>query len=291
MSYRDAVPPTALLPHVARTEAAPHVLATAWLLGALGAAVLGALYAYLSLALPWVKARLLLPLVLGACVGLLDVALMNRFHVRSRRVFLWSSVAFAGIAWLAAWQAWLGSVFATLGAESTPALFEPLALVAIRAVLEHGSWSLSSSTDPVAGWPLAAAWAGELVFIVGSATLVTSQRSHDRVYCDACGTWCTLVRDRARFDPDAGPALRASIVERGDFGVLESTAEAPGVEPWLSLTLAFCSQCGKTNAIAIHDVSPARGRKRGVGHEELLYVPYHVVSEDQMRELRARVGA
>ena len=201
------------------------------------------------------------------------------------------AVAFAAIAWLAAWQTWLGSVFATLGAESTPALFEPLALVAIRAVLEHGSWSLSSSTDPVAGWPLAAAWAGELVFIVGFATLVASQRSHDRVYCEACGTWCSLVRDRARFDPDAGPALRASIVERGDFSVLESTAEAPRVEPWLALTLAFCSQCGETNAVAIHDVSPARGRKRGAGHEQLLYVPYHVVTQDRMRELRARAGA
>lgn len=291
MSYREAVPPTALRPHVARTEAAPHVLATAWLLGALGAAALGALYAYFSFALPWVKVHLLLPLALGACVGFLDVGLMNRFHVRSRRIFLASAVAFALIAWLAAWQAWLETVFASLGAESTPTVFEPQARLAIGAVLEHGTWSLSSSTDPVAGWPLAAAWIGELVFIVGFATLVASQRSRDRVYCEECGTWCTLLRDRARFDPASGPALRASIVDRGDFEVLQSTAEAPGAEPWLALTLAFCARCGKTNAIAIHDVSPARGRKRGAGHKELLYVPYHVVSEDRMRALRARIGA
>lgn len=287
-TYRAADGPSGLAIHIESGRTPPRSLLAACGVGAFAASSFGAVYACLSVALPWVIVRLGLPLLLGALVGLLAVYVMDRFQVRRRAVVLATALSLGGIAWVAAWPAWAYVLLLRGGAPvSAFDVLDPTFVLGVAAsAFESGTWALGRSGDPVSGGPLAAAWVGELTFILGFAFQIASLRSRDRVFCESCGTWCTLARDRARYDVTSGADLRRALVERGDLDALESTPGTSRRDHWLSLTLGFCAHCGKTNVLAIHDVSPTRARKRGLAHTEQLLLPYHLVTEAQMRRLR-----
>jgi hypothetical protein len=261
--------------------------------GTLAALFLSVLYAYGTLYIPIVQVEFLLTIGFGAAVGASTSGVMHRFHVRNRAIVIGACVVLGAFAWAFSWLPWLYGTLSRFGAEATlEMLFDPVFVgVWISRIYENGTWGIGSSTassssSTVSGAMLGIVWLGEAAAIVGFSTLVGVNTSKDRVFCEACDTWCTIVADRARYDLEQSSALRAGLVDRADLGVLSSTPAARAPDRWLALKLGFCPGCGETGVFAIEAVQRKVDNKGNVSFATTPHLPFRCVPRGEMRALR-----
>jgi hypothetical protein len=258
--------------------------------GAVAAIVLAVLYAYGTIYIPVVQLEVLLTALFGAAIGASTAGAMHAFKVRSRVVIVGASLVLGVFGWALSWLPWLHATFARMDMHLS---FDPWTLSqAIAAIYENGTWSIGrSSTTAVSGGLLGIVWAAEAAIIVGLSTFVGVSKSADRVFCEKCDSWCTVLPDRARFDVGAADQLRTALLGEADLAVLQSAPVPTAADRWLSLTLGFCPRCGETNVIAIDDVKQTADRNGNVTRTPKRLIAYHCVSRGDMQALRRRFGA
>jgi hypothetical protein len=229
----------------------------------------------------------MLTALFGVAIGASTTGVMHAFKVRSRAVIVSAALALGVFGWAFSWLPWLHAVFAQ--AEVDLAL-DPWTLArAVSAIYENGTWSVGRwSTTPVSGVMLGIVWAAEAATIVGLSTFIGVSISADRVFCEECDSWCTVLSDCAVYDLGAADQLRAALLHEADLAVLESAPLPTAADRWLSLTLGFCPRCGATNVVAIDDVKQSVDRNGNVTRTPKRLIAYHCVSRGDMQALRRR---
>ncbi len=291
--YRSPEKPAGYPLHVSSGRTPITGLVLGLLAGTAAALVLSVIYAYGTLYIPIVQIEFLLTLGFGAAVGASTSNVMHRFHVRNRAIVIGAAFLLGVFAWAFSWFPWLYGTLDRFGAEVTiERLLDPVFVAfSIAGIYENGTWGIGSTTSSsgssaVSGVMLGIVWLGEAAAIIGVSTAVGVNTSKDRVFCEACDTWCTIVADRARYDLDQGSALRAGIVDRSDLTILSSTPGPRAQDRWLALKLGFCPSCGETGVFAIDTVTRKVDNKGNVTFSNSMYLPYRRVPRGEMRSLR-----
>ncbi len=214
------------------------------------AALLAALYSYLTLYLPIVGYfTVLLTAGLGFVVGALAVAVLQRGRARSR---LFAAVASLGLGLFTLWAMWVTWGYALLHQQDSEVplvalLWPPNLWELIAVVNEKGAWSIKGATPT--GAILWIFWAIEAAILVG-LPVVMGLTVADAPYCEHCESWCTHTK--ALFlTPLVDKDLAAERLERRDFQWLESlgSLERPPPPKFTRWDLFECG-CRATNAVS-----------------------------------------
>lgn len=291
--YRSANGPSGLAPYVSSGRT-PIVGVVAGLgAGTLAAIVLSIVYAYGTLYIPIVQVEFLLTVAFGAVVGAASASVMHRFKVRSRAIVVLAAFLLGVLAWAVSWLPWIYGTFQRFDVPvSVSDVFDPIFLAsAILQIYETGTWSIgSSSTSAVSGALLGFVWLAEAVTIVGFSTGVGISMSKDRVFCERCDSWCTVLPDRAAYDIGAGDSMKRALLDQGDLSVLTSAPRPTASDRWLSLKLGFCTDCGQTNVIALDEIKQTVDNKGNPQRTPKGYLAFHCVSRGDMADLRSSLG-
>lgn len=290
-TYRAAEAPPGFPPYVSSGKTPIVGLVMGVVAGVAAALMLAVLYAYGTLYIPIVQIEVLLTIAFGAAVGAATAGVMHAFKVRSRSVIVAAACALGVLAWGVSWLPW---IYGTMHRFDVPVsaadVIDPVFLAtSIARIYDVGTWGIgSSASSAVSGVALGVVWLGEAALIVGFSTGVGFAMTKDRVFCEACETWCTIAPDRALYDLQHGETLRAAIVERGDLEVLDTTPRARAQDVWLALKLAHCPRCGETGVIAIEHVTKKVDQKGNTTYARGAFMDYRLVPRGQMRGLRDR---
>jgi|GEM_PF-3338202 len=257
--------------------------------GAAAALVLSVIYVLGTIFIPIVQIEFLLTLAFGAAIGGATGIVMHLFKVRSTWVMAGASFLLGVFGWLVSWPPWIYSVFQQGGIDISPLdVLNPLFLMdALPELYNVGTWSIGrSSTTAVSGLPLLAVWVVEAAMIVGTSTVVGAMMGGDRVFCEPCETWCTMLPRQADYDVNAIDQLGAALTERADLSVFANTPPPSDPARWASLKLGFCAQCGVTNVIGVDLMFVSVSSKGQRTVESQLHTPYVCISREQMTWLR-----
>lgn len=265
--------------------------------GVAAALVLSVLYVLGTVFIPIIQLEVLLTVAFGAAIGAATGGVMHFFKVRSLLTVALVSFCLGVFGWLVSWPPWIYTVFWQADVPISPLdVLNPFFLMeAIPQIYENGTWSIgSSSTSAVSGLLLGAVWVLEAAIIVGMATFVGAAMSGDRVFCERCETWCTMLRDQGLYDQAALDGIRDALAQRADLSLL-SSAPLPTepMEPrrWGSLKLGFCPSCGETNVVGLELVSQTVNSKGQAELHNVEHLGYLCISRDQMQSLRSALAA
>jgi hypothetical protein len=216
------------------------------LFGAIGAAVLGLLYALANLYSPFVLLTLFAVFLFGAGVGF-AVNLGARIgKVRNPGFIMLLGTATGILAIYLAWVFYIYFFWRRQGGEfwawSPGAIYEEMKVFA-----EHGLWSMKNWTPK--GWVLWAFWIAEAVVVVLLSLAISV--ANDAPYCDQCNVWTKKHKDVASFAlADPGP-LKTQLEMEG-YEILDALHKLP-FDPadCLKATIHSCPQCEETDYLTI----------------------------------------
>lgn len=257
--------------------------------GAAAALLLSVIYVLGTIFIPIIQIEFMLTLAFGAAIGGATGFVMHLFKVRSTLVVAAVSFCLGVFGWLVSWPPWIYSVFHQAGIDISPLdVINPLFLMdALPEIYNVGTWSIGrSSTEAVSGLPLLAVWAIEAAMIIFASTGVGAMMGGDRVFCESCETWCTMLPRQADYDVNAIDLLGSALTERADLSVFATTAPPSDPARWASVKLGFCPQCGVTNVIGVDLMFVSVSSKGQRTVESKLHTPYVCISREQMTWLR-----
>lgn len=292
MADLSSAVPMPLAPYRSSGRAPILGLAAGAFVGAVVSTVLAPIYVVGATWVPIVQLSALFTVGFGAAVGAAVAGVMRATKVRNR----WVTVGFATLAtgwgWAFSWWPWVWWVFVREDpSASLLDLFNPFYLVgALSAAYEYGTWSMGSSGTAVSGIPLAIVWLAEAGTLVGTSVLVAVTMTADRVFCESCGSWCSVEPDLRLLDASVQAELCDGLRTRGDVAALAAAPVAPPGDLWLAVKVAWCPKCGGTNAVALDRATASYDRRgnRSVNKGELF--PFHLVSPEAMQHLRGGRG-
>jgi len=220
------------------------------LAGCVTAAILGVVYSYAIVYIPFIYVNILVTvgfgLALGFAVGWAGKAGKIRNNVALGCLGLLSGVVGLYVAWASDAKARLDDgVWAF-----NPSLLQDY----IGFFYDQGMWSVFGD-EPVSGVMLAVVWLIEAVIIVGGAGVIAFGMNADTPFCERCDTWADVHEGVSRLAIDGDD----SSIQRLTDGELEAlgdfTRTKKSTMPHLRLDLANCSTCKDTNYLSIVVVS------------------------------------
>lgn len=283
--------PAGLVRHLSTGRVPIAGLASGLGVGTATALVLATLYAYACIYIPIVQVSVLLSCGFGAAIGGSAAAVMRSFKVRNRWVTVGLAVLLSAFGWFVSWFPWVYAIFAQAG--EVIGLFELLnpffMFAALSSIYETGTWSIGShSGSAVSGAFLGIVWFSELVTIVGVGGFTALALTKDKVFCEACDNWCTVLPSVRPFDFSAGSALKEVFTSQGDLRVLTNQPVPALVDKWLVLKVGFCEKCGQTNVAALDQVTLSVDRRGRATQAVSAFVPFYLVSRSDMELLRGQ---
>ena len=264
-------------------------LATALVAGAGLALVLGFVYAYSTLYIPFVQVSALLTVGYGAALGIATATILKRFNTRNTPLALLATFAVVCLGLWTAWSVWLYALLARSGISGGPSLpgifLNPFLVVElIRQVNAVGAWSISRSAGAVTGLPLTAVWLAEAGLLFGTALYLASDAMQVEPFCEACGKWCGSPVKNGMFGwADAG--VVRSRMEMRDVRVLGEAPFGPDDTRWISAEVCVCVSCGMTNTLTLTSVVNTMSRGK-VKTKEKVIVRKLLVGQTELTALR-----
>jgi hypothetical protein len=227
--------------------------------GMLTAIILGVLYSYADVYIPFVYFNALLAAGLGMAIGAAVGWGAEFGHVRSR--FSVGAAGFiAGLIGL--YVAWGADLLARIGLPHNTSFlsaFRPDVLKAyIQLFYEKGFWAIGQNIGNnnnngamLSGIPLAIFWFAEAAVIIGLATWLPRLWLTDLVYCERCERWAKNIKNVQRLTLGTPDATIAQIAT-GDVTPLDGLPRAKSSDPgYLQLNLSSCDGCSDTNYLSI----------------------------------------
>ena len=221
------------------------------------------LYGLVSSGIMYMKAKILIMVLIGMGLGWATAWLGQTFRCRSTfwvtlvAAFGTAAGVYVGVA------VFMETIFASGGAPLPPQ-FQTRAMLADPSLwwsklqTINGAGYYAKYNTPVTGWELWIDWGFELVFFCGGAIGVAFAAIRSKAYCEDCGKWLELKKSALRFVPPADKALRKRV-ESGDLapilGLPDQGATA-AAGPHFRLDYVLCKDCGNMGTYRIISVTP-----------------------------------
>jgi hypothetical protein len=228
--------------------------------GPAAALTLGWIYGYAILWIPWVYLAAVLPLVLGAGVGVVVAGAARVGKLRSLGLVAVAGLILGVAATYVQWVAWLTGAGAELGLGDVG-----MVGAGISAVAAEGAWS-------VFGWQptgnsLYAIWGIEGLVIVAISAGMPAGMMMDWVFCENCDAWLKDKIEMAPFDPVRDEEALKARIERGDIEPLLAFERVDAARnDFARITLKSCAGCQRFRLASLHNVERSYDKE---GKEDL----------------------
>lgn len=235
--------------------------------GALGAVVLGALYGYAILYIPWIYFAVLLPCLFGAGVGA-AVGYGARFgHTRSPGFSGFFGLIFGILAWYCGWVSWIFAL-----SKQQTLVFSPAQILEVmKSIVPQGTWGLSQVN--VTGWVLIVLWILEALATIGIAMLLAMGMNSDP-YCEQCRKWIDKHGQVYQLQPTTDPEkLKREILSDVSFLrnlKMKSKTFLSGTKNYLEAEITQCPFCRVFTLLTLRKVEVL---ERGKGKENKFSEP------------------
>ncbi|MCP4216813.1 MAG: DMT family transporter [bacterium] len=226
------------------------------ILGAVGAAVLSALYGYGTKYIPFIYVNVLLTVGLGILVGALVGKGAKWGNVRKPGLATIFGIVFGIVAEYGGWVAW----FYAVTEQKILVLSPKILLAAIGATADTGAWTIFGWTPT--GWALYIVWFIEAFLIIGLAGVAASTVASEP-YCETCSKWLdkkeSLPERIAVSDPDA---LKTQL-ENGDYKALTDLKPVMThkVSCYSAIEVLMCDKCLNLYLLDVKTVEKGTDKK------------------------------
>jgi hypothetical protein len=241
----------------------PAGLVLAAIAGSLTAVVLGFIYAFFIVWIPFIYLCVVGTIFFGISMGA-TVGFMGRVgKIRNNLVV---GLLGLGVAVLGIYVEWGASPLAMAPSEAGLSGFDPLVMARFMAYLyEHGSWGLTKGGN-VTGIALVITWIVEAGLILGASTLTAFAFSATLPFCERCYQWTRVESSiRVLSALTAGEEFLARL-RGGELAALaELPVEAGKPTRYVQVDAACCPSCGESNFLTVKIVTRTVDKK---GKEE-----------------------
>jgi hypothetical protein len=254
--------------------------------GFIAAALLGVVYTYAAVWIPFIYITFFLTLGFGFALGLAVSYAAKAGKVRNPTVTLLFGLIFGCIGLYVAW-----AFDASVRVEDfDKILWNPDELMAyMQWGYENGFWTIGrGGGGNVTGIFLAIVWIIEACIIVGLATIIAPSAIGSQPFCEDSNAWTTTEEDVARLallDEDDGlleRLLEGDITAIGDFPQADADAVA-----YLRLDLATCPECPNCNWLTVNVVVHGVDKEGKPTTEVTPLVEHMEIASEQVDVVRA----
>jgi hypothetical protein len=262
------------------------------LLGALGAAVIGAMvYVAVLMRLNSLQWRVAAVLAFGAALGGACAAAVRVGRVYSPLVALLASCAVGLVALYASWLFWTLDVINRLGYQVTVVdlLLRPIALFEFpRVISEYGTWSYRGRVyrGPVL-WVI---WVVEALMIVLGATLIGTHAAKAQVpICRNCRARCRAVPGMPRLAAERMDDVRSSVEVKDFPSLLAHGPLRHEDDPQIDFELYSCPSpsCGQTHVLTVKHVAWQVNNEGAATVRTRVLVDRMLVTGEHVEQLKA----
>lgn len=251
--------------------------------GTAAAAMLGVVYTYLTVWIPFIYVLFLVTIGFGFSLGWVTFFLAKAGKVRSTGATALAGLFVGLVGLFVAWAVDMPARLGRAGVEGVDFTLHPSAVLSyIGQLLETGSWTIGP-WQPT-GFFLGVVWLIEAGIIVFFAMGIPGSSMGSSMFCEACDTWGEKENVPHRLSADRAEELVGRL-QAGDFAVLSRTPRA-GMEAaaYLKLRLHRCAGCTDSNYLTLLGVTKTKDEKGKESESEneileLLKVPSAAVEE------------
>jgi hypothetical protein len=219
------------------------------------ALVLGIIYGFGTVHIPFIKIHFLLTICFGGALGFAVGCGAKIGKIRNTFVATAYGFLIGLIGLYVAWAADLiARVIVPAGDKDYLTAFSPVVLMGyIKVFYENGAWAMKNG-PPVSGIMLAVFWSIEAAIIVGLSTVVAWYVISDHPFCENCKRWTVNEKgNRSLSLIGAEDDLRQLLA--GDPTSLMKFNLAQNEQEYLQLDLALCPTCTESNFLTVQRVT------------------------------------
>ena len=249
--------------------------------GAVGALVLGLVYAYADDYIPLVYFNLLLVVAYGCGVGACVHFGAKLGKVRNVPLLLLGGFV-AGL--MAEYSNWVWWVYAYSKQEVLVYMPADLWQV-IQEVNEQGAWSVFGSTPT--GVELWAYWGLEALVIVAGSTAIAWLTLSSLPFCEACGRWADSKDTVSPLDAVAEPQKFKAKLELKDYEAVKSLHKMPaGAMAYTEVVLQKCPSCNDSNFMTVQAVTVTLDKKGKANRRTANVLQNLILGPDAYRSIK-----
>ena len=221
------------------------------LFGCIAAAILAAIYGYLTVYNPFIYINFLGTLGFGFGLGAACAMGVLIGKLRSPVIAALLGLLVGVFAVYASWVVWMHAFWGRLDHDVwiiNP--FELWELISLAAA--NGVWTLKSWTPT--GAVLYTFWAIEAVIISGFSMFMSMGGANES-FCEPCEQWLDTELENLFMLVKADKKTIKQSLESGDISVLEPRFDEPESSTQVSITLDLCSGCQKEAFLTVQEVT------------------------------------
>lgn len=225
-------------------------------IGLFAGLALAAIYAYLTLYIPFILLRLLLTLGFGIALGKLMGYALKTSNVRNNYVSIGVISIVTLISIYFSWSVWLFALLRKQGEDVSLLLIALLPHIQFKIMMsiEYSSASLSSMAPSVR-------WLGEVAIILGAAIFTTLKDVTDP-FCEQCNVWCEKEPCVMELAIGDNKELKLKLEEK-DFQYLGALGRRlRGRNKWYQLDIFSCPKCSLLNTLVVSTVTEINNNGR-----------------------------
>lgn len=250
--------------------------------GAVGALVLGLVYAYADNYIPLVYLNLLLVVAYGCGVGACVHYGAKLGKVRNVPLLLLGGFV-AGL--MAEYSNWVWWVYAYSKQEVLVYMPSDLWQV-IQEVNEQGAWSVFGSTPT--GVELWAYWGLEALVIVAGSTAIAWLTLSSLPFCETCGRWADSKDTVSPLDAVAEPQKFKSRLELKEYEAVKTLHKvATDAAAYSEVVLQKCPACSESNFLTVRAVTVSVDKKGKSNRRTANLLQNLILSPDAYRSIKA----
>ncbi len=249
--------------------------------GIVGAAVLGAVYAYASYFIPFIYLNLILCGLFGIGVGWLVGRASYLGEVRNQNFIMATAVGCGLLAMYFAWIFWLHALTEMEIMDFSPGyIFGMMDLLSV-----DGIWSIFGATPT--GFGLYAVWLIEALIVAIAALVLALGSSGREPYCEDCEKWTNETNLTVVAEPVANPAALINSLEQRDVSVLTTMKAVPMADTYRTkVDLVKCPSCSNSHYLVVEAIEASYDGDGNLKEDETTIVENLKLNRDSYETIK-----
>jgi hypothetical protein len=230
--------------------------------GVATAVVLGVIYSFAIVNIPFAKLHFVLTMFYGTLIGFAVGWGAKVGKIRS--VFIAAAYGFAcGLVGL--YVAWAVDLIArvilpgNLPISIWSAFSPDVLLDYMKQFYDQGAWGMRGGEN-LKGPFLGVIWVAEAIVIVGGAAFFAPMRIKDHPFCEACSQWTTIRPVGTNLSLRNAETTLPALLS-GEVAALSKFSAADTEQLYLQLELASCPSCDESHYLSLFQVAKSIDKK------------------------------